>query len=60
MKKARVARGSGGIPPGKILKSRPPKMHFQHFGSKIRLFEQNTDIIKFWLFYLVTSHECCI
>ena len=25
-------------------------MHFQHSGAEIRLFEQNTDIIKFWLF----------
>ena len=29
---------------------------FQHFG----VFEQNTDIIKFWIFYLVTSREYCI
>ena len=32
-------------------------MHFQHSGAEIRLFEQNTDIIKFWLFYSVTEHE---
>ena len=29
-------------------------MHFQHSGTKIRVFERNTDIIKFWLFYSVT------
>ena len=29
-------------------------MHFQHSGAKSRVFEQNTDIIKFWLFYSVT------
>ena len=32
---------------GKILKSGPLRMHFQHSGAKIRVFEQNTDIIKF-------------
>ena len=42
---------------GKILKSGPLRIHFQHFGAKIRVFEQNTDIIKFWLFYSVTAHE---
>ena len=42
---------------GKILKSGPLRMHFQHSGAKIRVFEQNTDIIKFWLFYSVTAHE---
>ena len=34
----------------KILKSGPLRMHFQHSGAKIRMFEQNTDI-KLWLFY---------
>ena len=34
----------------KILKSGPLTMHFQHSGTKIRVFEQHTDI-KFWLFY---------
>ena len=38
----------------KILKSGHLRMHFQHPGAKIRVFEQNTDIIKFWLFYSVT------
>ena len=42
---------------GKFLKSGPPRMHFQHSGARIRVFEQNTDIIKFWLFYSVTAHE---
>ena len=45
---------------GKILKSGLLKMHFQHSGAEIRLFEQNTDIIKFWLFYSVTEHEYSI
>ena len=44
-------------PPGKIVKSGPFTMHFQHSGAKIREFEQNTDIIKFWLFYSVTAQE---
>ena len=35
-------------------------MHFQHSRAKIRVFEQNTDIIKFWLFYSVTAHEYSI
>ena len=39
---------------GKFLKSGPLRMHFQHSGAKIRVFEQNTDIIKFWLFSSVT------
>ena len=40
---------------GKILKSGPLRMHFQHSGnSKFRVFERNTDIIKFRLFYSVT------
>ena len=47
-------------PPGKIVKSGPFTMHFQHSGAKIREFEQNTDIIKFWLFYSVTAQEWVI
>ena len=31
-----------------ILKSGPLRVHFQHSGAKIRMFEQNTDIAKFW------------
>ena len=42
--------GLRGMPPGKILKSGPLRMHFQRFAAKIRVFEQNTGIIKFWLF----------
>ena len=36
------------MPPGKILKSGPLRMHFQCFAAKISVFELNTDIIKFW------------
>ena len=31
----------------KILKSGPLRVHFQHSGAKIRVFEQTIDIIKF-------------
>ena len=41
----------------KILTSGPLRMHYPHSGAKIRVFEQNTDIIKFWLFYSLTAHE---
>ena len=41
---------SRGMPPGKSLKSGHLRVHFQHSGAKIRVFEQNTDSIKFWLF----------
>ena len=34
----------------KNLKSGLLRMHFQHSGVKVRVFEQNIDIIKFWLF----------
>ena len=37
-----------GMPPGKILKSGPLRVHFQHSGAKIRVCEQKIDIIKFW------------
>ena len=30
--------------------SGPLKMYFQYSEAKIRVFEQNTDIVKFWLF----------
>ena len=33
------------------------RMYFQHSGAKIRVFEENTDIIKFWLFYSAAGHE---
>ena len=45
---------------GKIFKFGPLRMLFQHSTAKIRVFEQNTDIIKFWLFYSVTAHEYSI
>ena len=45
---------------GKFLKLGPLRVHFQHSVAKIRVFEQNTDIIKFWLFYSVTAHEYSI
>ena len=49
---------SRGIPPGKILKSGHLRVHFQHSGAKIRVFEQNTDIIKlFWLFWELFPKE---
>ena len=37
------------MPSGKILRSGALRVHFQHSGAKIRVFEQNTDIINFWL-----------
>ena len=40
---------------GKFMKSRPLRIHFQHSGAKIRVFEQNKDIIKFWLFLFSDS-----
>ena len=40
---------------GKILKSGLLRIHFQHSGAKIRVFKQNTDFIKFWLFLLIDS-----
>ena len=36
---------------GKFLKPGPLRVHFLHSVAKIRVFEQNTDIIKFWLFF---------
>ena len=49
--------GTCPSPPRKLLKSGSLRIHFQHSGAKIRVFEQNTDIIKFWLFYSATTHE---
>lgn len=40
---------------GKILKSVPLRMHFKHSRAKVRVFEQNTDIIKFKLFHSGTA-----
>ena len=45
---------------GKFLKPGPLRVHFQHSVAKIRVSEQNRDIIKFWLFYSVTAHEYSI
>ena len=57
-KLAHISRAvQGHTHPGKCMKSRPLRIHFQHSGAKIRVFEQNTDIIKFWLFYSVTADE---
>ena len=42
---------------GKILKSVPLRMHFKHSIAKVRVFEQNTDIIKLTLFHSETAHE---
>ena len=36
------------------------RMYFQHSGAKIRVFEENTGIIKFCLFYSAAGHECSI
>ena len=35
-------------------------MHLQDSGAKIRLFEQNIDITKFWLFDSAKAHEYSI
>ena len=47
-------------PPGKFMKSMPLRIHFQHSGAKIRVFEQDTDIIRFCLFYWVTARRWII
>ena len=62
MPKAQLAKAGGmsfyggewswGNSPGNILISGPLRMHFQHSGAKIRVFEKKT--------YLVTAHKCCI
>ena len=49
--------GVQGYASWKNLKSWPLKVHFQHSGPKIRVFEQNMDIIKFWLFLGVIFKE---
>ena len=41
--------GSGGMPPGNILKA-----------GLLGVYFQNSDIIKFWLFYSVTAHKYSI
>ena len=35
-------------PPRIMLKSWPLRMHFQYSGQKVRVWEQNTDIINFF------------
>ena len=47
-------------PPGKFMKSMPLRIHFQHSGAKIRVFEQDTDIIRFWFFCWVTARRWII
>ena len=42
-----------------VLKSGPLRIHFQHSAVKLRGFEQNTDIIKFWLSYSMTANIFC-
>ena len=41
----------------KKLKSGPLRVRFQHSGGKITVFEQNTEIIKFWNFWVLFSNE---
>ena len=50
VQKCELLGGSRGIPPGKSLKSGPLRLHFQHSGAKIRVFEQSTDILNFGFF----------
>ena len=53
--------GSRACPPGESLKTGPLRMHFQHSGAEIGVFEQNRrHDFKFWLIYLVTALEFCI
>ena len=49
--KRKLLGKSGDMTPGKILKYGHLRVHFQHSGAKIRVFEQNIDSIKFWLFW---------
>ena len=53
--------GGGGVwqhaPQEKVWNLCLWDMHFQHSGAKIRVFGQNTDIIKFQLLYSVTAHK---
>ena len=46
--KARVSRGSGGMPPGKILKSGPLRMNFQHSGANRKKTSLNFDFFIWW------------
>ena len=56
-RKLKLLGKSGGIPPGKILKSGYLRVHFQHSGAKIRVFEQNTDSISNFGFFGSYSKE---
>ena len=50
--------GSGSMPLRKKFEiCASETLHFEHSGAKIRVFGQNTDIIKFQLFYSVTAHK---
>ena len=49
--KRKLLGKSGGMPPGRILKSGHLRVHFQHAGAKIRVFEQNTDSISNFGFF---------
>ena len=49
------SRGIPPPPPGKFMKSRRLRIHFKHSGAKIRVFEQNTDILNFRFFFLSDS-----
>ena len=50
-KSASYEGGLGTWPVAKVLKSEPLRMYFGHSGAKIRVFEQNTDIVEFWLLW---------
>ena len=39
-----------------VLKSGRFRIHFQRSGAKLGGFEQNTDIVKFWLSYSMTAN----
>ena len=45
--------GPGASSPGKSLKFGALRMHLLHSGARIRAFEQNSDIIKVKLFFLL-------
>ena len=48
MRQRRVWRALKAQASGKNLKAGLLRMYFQHSGAKIRVFEQNTDIIEFF------------
>ena len=53
----RLLGGLEAFSPVKILKFGPLRMHFLHPGARFRVFEHNTNIIKFWLLYSERVHE---